>query len=174
MKESVLRFGQIGLFLILGVCYCFVGCNSDDEDEIVIVEKTFLEKFDGTKWETVEPFEGSNIYLRVNNNSNIPFETWNRPVNSEEEACYWHQNDFMVENEHDGAMIITENSGNRFTIANEAQEFWWTIEIRGDILKFDGQSVWDDEILPIWDSPGSRVMKKTNVNLDALEICNED
>ena len=58
--------------------------------------------------------------------------------------------------------------------ANEAQEFWWTIEIRGDILKFDGQSVWDDEILPIWDSPGSRVLKKTNVNVDALEICNED
>ena len=80
----------------------------------------------------------------------------------------------MFENENDSAMIIKENSGNRFTITTNAEEFWWTIEIRGDILKFDGQSVWDDEILPIWDSPGSRVLKKTNVNVDALEICNED
>ncbi len=171
MKESVLRFGQICLFLILGVCYCLVGCNSDDEDEIVIVEKTFLEKYDGTKWETVEPHHGEDIYLRVNNSSSIPFETWSRPENSGEETCYWHQNDFMVYYDDGSAMKITENSGNRFTITNEAEEMWWTIEIRGDILKFDGQSVGDDEILPIWESPGSRVLKKTNVNVDALKIC---
>ena len=169
MKESVLRFGQICLFLVLGVCYCFIGCNSDDEDEIVIVGISFLEKYGGTKWETVEPFQGFNYYLRVNNNSNIPFEIWKLPVNSQE-TCYSHEDHFMFENENDSAMIIKENSGNRFTITTNAEEFWWTIEIRGDILKFDGQSVWDDEILPIWDSPGSRVMKKTNVNVDALEI----
>ena len=174
MKENIFRMIRPYVFLILGACISFIGCNSDDEDEIVIVGKSFLEKYDGTKWETVEPFQGYNYYLRVNNNSIIPFEIWKRSVNSQEETCYSHENDFMVENEHDGAMIITENSGNRFTIANEAQEFWWTIEIRGDILKFDGQAVWDNEILPIWDSPGSRVLKKTNVNVDALEICNED
>ena len=166
MKENILRLGRLYLFLMLGACFSFFSCNSDDDDEIVIVEKTFLEKYDGTKWVIVDEYQGNTLYIRINNNSSVPFEIWERPVNSKEETCYWHLNSYM-----DGGMEIIENSDTRFTIANASEEFWWTIEVRGETLKFGGQSVWDDVLPPVWNDPDSRVFEKTTVNVDAFEIC---
>ena len=173
MKENVLRIGRLYLFLILGACFSIHSCNSDDEDEIVIVEKTFLEKYDGTKWVAVEEYEGYIIYLRVNDNPRVPFELWGRPADLEkarkEEACYGHQDGYMDADEGDLIEII-ENSGNRFTIGGSGE--YWGLEIRGETLKFGGWRGSSDS--NIWNDPESWVFAKTTVNVDAFEICPDD
>ena len=164
MKENILRIGRLYLFLILGACISFVCCDSDDEDEIPIVEKTFLENYDGTKWVTIDANDGYITYLRINNNLRVPFEVWGLEVDPQKagkgEFCYLHDDSFMDED-----VEIIENSGNRFTIGYEGMEFW-AIEIRGEILKLGDRDVWDD--------PNSIVFEKTTVNVDDFEICTED
>jgi hypothetical protein len=172
MKENVLRSGRLYLFIFLTACFSFVSCNSDDEDEIEIIEKTFLEKYDGTKWMIVGEYEGYILYLRVNNSQRVPFELWGRAVDSPEDACYGHQDGYMDEDEGANSMEIIENSDNRFTITNANVEFW-CLEIRGETLKFGGWSVYGDADPNIWDDPDSMVFKKTTVNVDAFEICPE-
>lgn len=176
MKENVFGIGRLYLFLFLGACFYFVGCNSDDEGEIVIVEKTFLEKYDGTKWVVAEAYEGYIYYLRVNDNQRVPFEIWGRPAelgkSRNEEACYGYQDGYMDDDGGSTPIEIVENSENRFTIGGDGE--FWCLEIRGETLKFGGWSIYGDADSNIWDDPESWTFEKTNVNVDAFEICPED
>ncbi len=167
MKENVLRIGRLFLFFILGACCWFVGCNSDDEDEIQIIEETFLEKYDGSKWVTTDAEEGWIYYLRVNNNLRFPYEFWGRPTDLEkankEDGCYFHQEMSVNEVPGDGIEIM-ENSGNRFRVGDEMES--WTLEIKGDVLTFT--------ISRYGGRQDSIIFEKTNVNVDAFEICPDD
>ncbi len=57
MKEKFLRLWSLYFCFILVVGLSFQSCNSDDDDDIDdIIEQTWLEKYDGTKWVDDEEF----------------------------------------------------------------------------------------------------------------------
>jgi hypothetical protein len=176
MTAKFIQYGGLYFFLILVVSFSFKSCGTDDDDDIAIVEKTFLEKYDGTKWVITEEYEGYVYYLRINDNQRVPFEIWGRSWDlekaNEDETCYGHQDGYMDEDEGANSMEIVENSDNRFTIGGDGE--FWCLEIRGETLKFGAWSVYGDADPNIWDNPDSMVFKKTTVNVDAFEICPDD
>lgn len=159
MRAKYFITRRLYIFFVAVTCILFNGCTSDDEDEVI--PRTFLEKFNDTKW--VANDEGMVLYLRVNNKLRVPFEIWAREMDLEKsnvtETCYGHQDDWMGE-----GVEITENFGNRFTISYLDMEFW-TLEIRDETLTLTFYNIGGHS--------DSAIFEKTTVNVDAFEICPE-
>ena len=148
MRAKYFLTGHLYFFLILAACIGLTSCNSDDEDEIV--QQTWLEKYDGTKWVDEDDF----LYIRIVNNTNIIFESW---VNEVE--CYIH-------NVSDGNVNfnIIENSNNQLVFeVNEGDDMEkFTMKISGDTLTI---------LLEYRDESDTLTFQKTNADVDNFPLC---
>lgn len=148
MRAKYFLTGHLYFFLILGACIGFTSCDSDDEDEIV--QQTWLEKYDGTKWVDEDDF----LYIRIVNNTNIIIESW---VN--EPDCY-------IYNVSDGNVNfnIIENSTNQLVFeVNEGDDMEkFTLKISGDTLTI---------LLEYKDESDTLTLQKTNADVDNFPLC---
>ncbi|MDN3642936.1 hypothetical protein QWY87_09510 [Lutimonas halocynthiae] len=160
IKNTVIRY--LILFTCIGLLASISNCTSDDKDD-EIVNQTFLEKQDGTKWKITED-EGV-IYMRINNNMNKPIELWISEIEFEkgmvDDDCYYYSDDLLEIEE----MEILENSANNLTFTYLGNETW-TLTIENNRLKmvFTNMSGLQDAMY----------MDKANDDVDSFEICAEE
>jgi len=160
IKNTVFRY--LILFTYVGLLASINNCTSDDSDD-KLVNQTFLEKQDGTKWKVSE--DEMFIYMRINNNMNKPIELWVSEIDFEkgmaDDDCYYYSDDLLEIEE----MEIIENSVNNLTftyLGNETYEL--TIEDNRLKMVFTNMSGIQDVIY----------MDKTNIDVDSFEICIEE
>ena len=160
IKNTVFRY--LILFTYVGLLASINNCTSDDSDD-KLVNQTFLEKQDGTKWKVSE--DEMFIYMRINNNMNKPIELWVSEIDFEkgmaDDDCYYYSDDLLEIEE----MEILENSANNLTFTYLGNETW-TLTIENNRLKmvFTNMSGIQDVIY----------MDKTNIDVDSFEICIEE
>jgi len=146
MKTKILKRNLLFISIILSLVVSFNGCSDDDDD---IIQQTWLEKYDGTKWE-----DGDGLYWRIIDNTNIILESWYH-----DGPCYYHSiSDGNVNFE------IIENSTNKlvFRVVEDDNTQTITFRVNGDtltvLLEYNGRS----ETISF---------KKTAVNVDDFTLC---
>ena len=146
MKTKILKHNLLFFSIILSLIVSFNGC-SDDEDDII--QQTWLEKYDGTRWE-----DGDGLYWRIIDNTNTILESWYH-----DGPCYWHSIPEGNEN-----FEIIENSTNKlvFRVVEDDNTQTITFRVNGDtltvLLEYNGRS----ETISF---------KKTAVNVDDFTLC---
>ena len=150
------------LFTCIGLLATMNNCTSDDKDDD-LVDQTFLEKQDGTKWKVTEDDEV--IYMRINDDINKPIEIWVSEIDFEkgiaDDDCYYYTDDLLEFEE----MEVLENSANKLTFTYLGSETW-TLTVEDNQLK-----------LAFTSSSGPQeliYMDKTNDDIDSFVICSED
>ena len=160
IKNTVFRY--LILFTCIGLFASISNCTSDDKDD-EIVNQTFLEKQDGTKWKVAE--DEMVIYMRINNNMVKPIELWISEIEFEkgiaDDDCYYYSDDLLEIEE----MEILENSANNLTFTYLGNETW-TLTTENNRLKmvFTNMSGIQDIIY----------MDKTIDDVDSFEVCAEE
>ena len=154
MKAKFLLLRSLCLFLILVAGLAVQSCSSDDDDGSGdIIVQTWLEKYDGTKWEAAE--EDDFLYIRIVNNTNIISESWHRF-----RECFIYN----VADKDDEFEII-ENSPNRLVFEVVGDVFQRnTMTVSGNIL------TWVIEY-EFWEEPATVTFEKTTVDVDGLPLC---
>ncbi|MGA9270334.1 MAG: hypothetical protein WBV45_06905 [Lutimonas sp.] len=159
MRAKYFLTGHLYFFLILAACIGLTSCNSDDEDEIV--QQTWLEKYDGTKWN-----DGSEVYIKIIGNTSVILESWFL-----DDSCYVY-NVYLYELIHENANLgiaffeIIENSTNKLVFQVKIFESTETITLRvnGDTLTIKREN----NAREGWES---KDFKKTTVDFDDFTIC---
>ena len=113
MKTKILKHNLIFFSIILSLIVSFNGC-SDDEDDII--QQTWLEKYDGTKWE-----DGDGLYWRIIDNTNTILESWYH-----DGPCYWYSipngnvNLEIIENSTSKLVLHVIEDGNTLSLEDGA------------------------------------------------------
>lgn len=161
----------ICLFLI-----SLVSCNSDDNEDVG--SKTFIELNNGSKWKYTED-ENNNgkvdgiVYLKFNNNMEIPYESWGSTQNSEQEEwkCYEHFN-FKL-NSYDEPILfheIIENTVDKLVIQITIRENHYETNIftkSGEKMKVQ---IIGDEMGSSYG--GTIYFDKTSDKISDIQVCN--
>jgi hypothetical protein len=147
MKTKLRNYRYAWFFVLLGSFLSFTNCNSDDEDSKV--QQTWLEKYDGTKWE-----DGNDLYWRIIDNTNKIVESW-----YQDGPCYIYNiaddnvNFEIIENSSDKLVFHTIEDDNINT---------FTLSVNGDTLT----------VLFEYNGKSETIMfTKTNVNVDDFILC---
>jgi len=146
MKTKILKHNLLFFSIILSLIVSFNGC-SDDEDDII--QQTWLEKYDGTKWE-----DGDGLYWRIIDNTNTIIESW------------YHDGPCYAYYISDGNVIfeIIENSTNKlvFHVIEDGNTQTVTLRVNGDTLTV---------LFEYNDKSDSISFKKTTVDVDDFTLC---
>ena len=147
MRTKFIIHRLLYLFIILGLTLSFNNCTSDDDEDILT--QTWLEKYDGTKWE-----DGDGLYWRIIDNTNTILESWYH-----DGPCYWHsipegnENFEIIENSTNKLVIHVIEDGNTETV---------TLRINGDTLTVLFEENGESETI---------YLDKTSVNVDDFTLC---
>ena len=135
------------LFVLIGLVVSFSNCTSDDDADIQ--SKTWLEIYDGTKWE-----DGDGLYWRIIDNTNTILESWYH-----DGPCYWYSipngnvNLEIIENSTSKLVLHVIEDGNTETVI---------LRVNGDTLtvlfEYNGES-------------DTLSFKKTTVDVDDFTLC---
>ena len=146
MNTKYIKHRFLYLFVLIGLVLSFSNCTSDDDGDIQ--SKTWLEIYDGTKWE-----DGDGLYWRIIDNTNIILESWYH-----DGPCYWHSrsdDNFIIK--------IIENSANKLVIQIiEDNITTMTLSVNGDTLTVLFESNGKSETMSF---------KKTTVDVDDFILC---
>lgn len=152
MKAKYFLKGHLYFFLILVAGISFQSCNSDDDDDIdEIIQQTWLEKYDGTKWVDEDDW----LYIRIVNNITIISESWHKDGD-----CFI----YSVADE-DVEFDIIENSENKLVF-----------EVVGDVFQRNTMTVsgntftWVIEY-EFWEEPATVTFQKSDADVDNFPLC---
>jgi len=146
MNAKYIKHRFFYLFVLIGLILSFTNCTSDDDGDIP--SKTWLEIYDGTKWE-----DGNDLYWRIIDDTNTILESW-----YQDGPCYIHRgidDRFTIK--------IIENSANKLVfqvIANNTETM--TFRVNGDTLTV---------LFEYNDKSETITFKKTTVDVDDFTIC---
>ncbi|MCF1190216.1 hypothetical protein LRR18_01365 [Mangrovimonas sp. AS39] len=116
------------LYFILIVVFCFTiatSCSNDDGDTNPVVERTFLEQYQGTVWH-IAVNEFNSEFLMFHNDESVPFEQWLLIYG---QGCY-ENFDYKISEFN---AIITENSEEYLEITFD-NEHVWIIAVEENLL----------------------------------------
>lgn len=159
MKTISLNLSSLKFILLIMSFTLLSGCNKSDSNDNPSI--TFLEKYNGTKWEYKYPDKQKTDYLKFNNDTSAPFKEWWGHINSN---CY----EFIHQDPYYEYVDILENTADKlivkFTEIGGDDIDTYTIRRSGDLLQIH---------ITLADSDGIRaeqdyIYHKTTFNVDGI------
>lgn len=155
-------------FLLLGVCFLFVYCSDDDNEEINVVGcETFLECQDATVWKQIQIVDNEMFtsYFKLNDNIDNPLEIYSY---DDKDGCYY----YMDMTQADGLFEIMENSKNKLSVritgdANDKTEWDMTIEsgrLKIDIRNYENNVMYESIQV---------TLERSSIDTDKLALCDD-
>ena len=146
MNTKYIKHRFLYLFVLIGLVVSFSNCTSDDDADIQ--SKTWLEIYDGTKWE-----DGDGLYWRIIDNTNTILESWYH-----DGPCYHHS----IADGNVNFKIIENSTSKLVFDVIENVNTTVTLRINGDTLTVLLESNGKSETISF---------KKTTLDFDSFTIC---
>ena len=161
LKNIAYRF--FILFACAGLLMSNASCESDEKDKDLLLDETFLEKYDNSKWTIIQ--EEMRIYLRLNDDMKKDIEMWMSELEfaklMSSDECFYYTAELL--NTED--IKIIENSETKLEFTHLGKETW-TFSMDGERLKLVFKTM-DSAQVPIYFS-------KTSEDFTDLTLCSDD
>lgn len=161
LKNLAYRF--FILFAGAGLLISLSNCASDEKDKDFLLDQTFLEKYDNTKWTIIQ--DEMRIYLRFNNDMEKAIEMWMSELEIAKliasEECFYYTAELMDTEE----VEILENSELKLEFTYLGNETW-TFSMEGERLKLVFKTL-NSTRDPVY-------FNKTSENFNDLKICPDE
>lgn len=164
MKTKSLNLNSLKLLILIMSITLLSGCSKSDSNDNQ--SNTFLENFNGTKWEYIYPDKQKTDYLKFKNDTSAPFKEWWGHSNSN---CF----DFVHQDPYYEYVDILENTADKlivkFTEIGGDEIDTYTIRRSGDLLQIH---------IAMADSNGIHaeqdyIYHKSTFNVDGITCVNE-
>jgi len=151
------------LSLCIGLVISYSSCALEDKDKNLLVDETYLEKHDGTKWKAIE--DDMRIYLRLNDDMDKALELWMSDLEFEKlltsKECFYYSHEMLNTEE----VKVLENSESKLAFTYLENETW-TFSMDGERLKLEFKTL--DHVRE------AVYFSKTTDNVAELSICPEE